>query len=82
MYLDTVEEKMLRAIVQSAVLAAAAGRTFAGEFRHHKISAACLQVDDKGMAEVEARVICGVETVVQICWRMVLAARAESTSAY
>jgi len=38
MYLDAAEEKMLRAIVQSAVVSAAAGRPFVGEFRHYKIS--------------------------------------------
>jgi hypothetical protein len=78
MYLDAAEEKMLRAIVRSAVVAAAAGRSFAGEFRQYGINATRLRVNDKGMAEVEARVVCGVETVVQISWRPVLAARAES----
>ena len=57
MYLDTAEEKMLRAIVQSAVASAAAGRPFAGEFRHYRISATRLQVNEEGIAEVEVRVV-------------------------
>jgi hypothetical protein len=79
MYLDATEEKMLRAIVYSAIVAAAAGRSFAGEFHRYRINATRMRVNDKGMAEVEARVVCGVGSVVQICWRLVLAARAEST---
>ena len=46
MYLDAAEEKMLRAIVQSAVAVAAGGRPFVGEFRHYVISATRLQVND------------------------------------
>ena len=57
MYLDAAEEKMLRAIVQSAVAAAAAGRPFAGEFRHYRISATRLQVNEEGVAKVEARIV-------------------------
>ena len=59
MYLDAAEEKMLRAIVQSAVAAAAAGHPFAGEFRHYRISATRLQVNEEGVAEVEARIVNG-----------------------
>jgi len=50
---------MLRAIVQSAVASAAAGHSFAGEFRHYRISAARLQVNEEGVAEVEARIVNG-----------------------
>ena len=59
MYLDAAEEKMLRAIVHSAVASAAAGRPFAGEFRHYRISATCLQVNEEGVAKVEARIVNG-----------------------
>ena len=72
MYLDAAEEKMLRAIVQSAVASAAGGRSFAGEFRHYVISAKCLQVNDEGLAQVEARVIHRVGTLVQIRWELTL----------
>ena len=77
MYLDAAEEKMLRAIVQSAVVAAAAGRSFAGEFRHYRISATCLQVNEQGVAQVEARIVHGSSIVVQIRRGLVLAAREE-----
>src|SRR5262245_22747750 len=59
MFLDAAEEKMLRAIVQTAVASAAAGHPFAGEFRHYRISAARLQVDEEGVAQVEARIVAG-----------------------
>lgn len=52
MYLDAAEEKMLRAIVQSAVVAAAVGRPFAGEFHHFVVRATCLQVKEQGVAAV------------------------------
>ena len=52
MYLDGEEERMLRAIVQSAVVAAAAGRPFAGEFHHFVVRATCLQVNEQGVAAV------------------------------
>ena len=52
MDLDGEEEKMLRAIVQSAVVAAAAGRPFAGEFRHFVVRATRLQVNEQGVAAV------------------------------
>ena len=55
MYLDAAEEKMLRAIVHSAIASAAAGCPFAGEFRHYRISATCLQVNERGIARVEVR---------------------------
>ena len=57
MYLDAAEEKMLRAIVHSAIASAAAGCPFAGEFRHYRISATCLQVNEQGIARVEARIV-------------------------
>jgi hypothetical protein len=50
MDLDGEEERMLCAIVQSAVVAAAAGRPFAGAFHHFVVRATCLQVNDQGMA--------------------------------
>ena len=52
MDLDAAEEKMLRAIVQSAVVEAAAGRSFAGDFRHYRISATRLDVNEDGVAQV------------------------------
>lgn len=52
MYLDGEEERMLRAIVQTAVVAAAAGCAFAGEFCHYRISATLLQVNEHGVAAV------------------------------
>lgn len=59
MFLDAAEEKMLRSIVQTAVASAAAGHPFAGEFRHYRISATRLQIDDVGVATVEARIVNG-----------------------
>ena len=73
MYLDAAEEKMLCAIVQTAVVHAAAGRAFAGEFRHYMISATRLQVNDQGVAQVEAKIVYGVGAVVHICCGFVLA---------
>jgi len=67
-YLDAAEEKMLRAVVHSAVASAAAGRSFVGEFRHYMISATRLQVNDKGLAQVEVRIVHGVEIAVQVAW--------------
>ena len=52
MDLDGEEERMLRAIVQTAVVAAAAGRPFAGEFHHFLVRATCLQVNEQGVAKV------------------------------
>ena len=75
MYLDAAEEKMLRAIVQTAVAFAAAGCPFAGEFRHYKISATRLQVNEEGVAKVEARIVHRVSAGAQIRWGLVLAAR-------
>ena len=57
MFLDAAEEKMLRAIVQSAVDSAAAGCPFAGEFRQYRISATRLRVNEDGVAQVEARIV-------------------------
>jgi hypothetical protein len=65
MDLDAAEEKMLRAIVQSAVIAAAAGQPFAGEFHRFAVRASCLHVDQHGVAEVGAT----------ICRRGILLAR-------
>jgi len=75
MYLDAAEEKMLRAIVHSAIASAAAGCPFAGAFRHYRISATCLQVNENGVARVEARIVHRVSTGVQIRWGLILAAR-------
>jgi hypothetical protein len=77
MYLDGEEERMLRAIVQTAVVAAAAGCPFAGEFCHYRISATCLQVNEQGVTQVEARIVYGGSIVVQIRSRVVLAASEE-----
>jgi hypothetical protein len=49
MYLDGEEERMLRAIVQSAVVAAAAGRPFAGAFHRFLVRVTCLQVNEQEM---------------------------------
>ena len=57
MYLDAAEEKMLRAIVHSAVASAAAGHPFAGEFRHYRISVVRLQLNADGIAKVVARIV-------------------------
>lgn len=56
MDLDAAEEKMLRAIVQTAVASAAAGRSFVGEFRRYRISGTCLQVNESGVARVAVRI--------------------------
>ena len=69
MYLDAAEEKMLRAIVHSAVVSAAAGRPFAGEFRHYRISATRLQVNEEGVAQVEARIVQRFGAAAQTRWR-------------
>jgi hypothetical protein len=50
MCLDGEEERMLRAIVQSAVVAAAAGRSFAGAFHHFVVRVTCLRANDQGTA--------------------------------
>jgi hypothetical protein len=75
MYLDGAEEKMLRAIVRSAIASAAAGRPFVGEFRHYWISTTRLQVNEEGIAEVEARIVHRVSTEARIRWKLVRAAR-------
>ncbi|MBK7590296.1 MAG: hypothetical protein IPI27_02840 [Betaproteobacteria bacterium] len=41
MYLDGEEERMLRAIVHSAVVAAATGHPFSGEFHRFAVNASC-----------------------------------------
>lgn len=69
MYLDAAEEKMLRAIVHSAVASAAAGHPFAGEFRHYAIRAACLLVDENGVAKVAVRILDRVGALEQVLWR-------------
>ena len=76
MYLDAAEEKMLRAIVQSAVASAAAGHPFAGAFRHYRISAARLQVNAEGIAKVEARIVNGFGVAAQEHREILLAAPA------
>lgn len=77
MYLDAPEERMLRAIAQTAVVVAAAGRSFVGEFRHYRISATCLEMNEQGVVHVEARIVFGAGLVVQIHRGFVLAAQAE-----
>jgi hypothetical protein len=72
MYLDATEEKMLRAIAHSAVVAAAAGRSFAGEFRQYKISATRLMVDAEGMTHVEVKIVRHIDAVGEIRRRFVL----------
>ena len=67
MYLDATEEKMLRAIVRSAVAEAAAGRPFRGTFRGILITARSTLGNESGIAQIEARVIQGVSTVIKIC---------------
>jgi hypothetical protein len=56
MYLDGEEERMLRAIVHSAVVAAATGHPFSGEFHRFAVNASCLQVNENGVAEVGATI--------------------------
>ena len=73
MYLDAAEEKMLRAIVHSAVASAATGRSFVGEFRQYRISSTCLQVNESGVANVAVRIFDGVGAVDQILRGFVLA---------
>ena len=75
MYPDAAEEKMLRAIVQSAVASAAAGCPFAGEFRYYRISATRLQVNESGVAKVAVRTLDRVGAAVQIFQGSVLADR-------
>ncbi|MBK7080413.1 MAG: hypothetical protein IPH55_06540 [Betaproteobacteria bacterium] len=65
MDLDGEEERMLRAIVQSAVAQAAAGRSFAGEFRHYMISATFLKVSDDEVVQVDARIVQGLRTMIR-----------------
>jgi hypothetical protein len=74
-YLDAAEEKMLRAIVDTAVVSAASGRPFAAEFRHYRISATRLRVDEEGVAKVEARILHGDGPLLQIHCRLVPAIR-------
>jgi hypothetical protein len=57
MYLDSAEEKMLRAIVRSAVAEAAAGRPFRGTFRGILITARGTRGDEHGIAQIEARIL-------------------------
>ena len=56
MYLDAAEERMLWAIVQSAVVAAAAGYPFFGEFHRFAVRASCLCVHEHGVAEVRVTI--------------------------
>ena len=77
MYLDSAEEKMLRAIVRSAVAEAAAGRPFRGTFRGILITARGTRGNESGIAQIEARVIQGVSTVIKICSAPVLVTSAE-----
>ena len=72
MFLDAAEEKMLRAIVQSAVASAAAGHPFVGDFRRYRISATRLQVNEDGVAQVEARIVNGFGVAAQEHRRIVL----------
>jgi len=68
MYLDAAEEKMLRAIVQSAVASAATGCPFAGNFRRYTVSATRLRVNEYGVAQVEARIV-----AASVSWPKVIA---------
>jgi hypothetical protein len=77
MYLDAAEEKMLRAIVRSAVAEAAAGRPFRGTFRGILITARSSRGDESGIEQIEARIVQGVSTVIKICSEAVLAAGVE-----
>ncbi len=56
MYLDVAEEKMLRAIMQSAVAAASTGHSFIGQFRRFVISAKRFDVHESGVVEVAVTV--------------------------
>ena len=79
MYLDAAEEKMLRAIVQSAVDSAAAGRSFVGEFRNYRISGMCLPVNESGVAKVAVRILDGVGAVDQFFQGCIFADRQDRT---
>ena len=79
MDLDAAEEKMLRAIVHSAVASAAAGRPFVGEFRHYRISASRWQVNEEGVAKVAVRVLDDVGAVDQFFQGFLLADRQDGT---
>jgi hypothetical protein len=57
MFLDEPGEKMLRAIVLSALAEAAGGRTFCGKFHRYVISASRLHVDADGLACIEAKIV-------------------------
>jgi hypothetical protein len=57
MDLDAAEEKMLRAIVQTAIAEAAAGRPFAGVFRGYRIGASQLLRNDHEWVQVEPSII-------------------------
>ena len=70
MFLDAAEEKMLCAILRSAVDSAAAGHPFAGEFRHYRISATRIRVTDDGVAQVEARIV-----MASASWPKIVAVR-------
>jgi hypothetical protein len=72
MYLDAAEEKMLRAIVRSAVAEAAAGRPFRGTFRGILITAGGTRGNKYGIAQIEASIVQGVSTVIKICSGAVL----------
>ena len=58
---------MLRAIVRSAVAEAAAGRPFRGTFRGILITAGGTRGTEYGIAQIEARIVQGVTTVIKIC---------------
>jgi hypothetical protein len=66
MYLDAAEEKMLRAIVHSAVVEAAAGRSFVGEFHKYAISASCLHVNEQGCAQVDVSIARAGRILIQM----------------
>ena len=77
MYLDAAEEKMLRAIVQTAVVEAAAGHPFNGVFRGVLVSARRFGCGIEVVAaEYEPRIILSVGRFVQIRRWCVVAARA------
>ena len=59
MDLDGPEEKMLCAIVQSAITAAAAGHPFAGKFRRYSVYATRIHVSDCLVAQVVASIFQG-----------------------
>jgi hypothetical protein len=74
MFLDAAEEKMLRAIVQSAVASAVTGCPFAGTFRSYRISAVRLLVNENGAAQVEARIVVASTSWPKIIAKAILAA--------